>query len=138
MTPRKEGTAAAASQNELQLHHSHVNLGPKRHQGHRRAKGGIQETPGGPGRSRGDRSGPQGQKGLTPEGPEGTRGIQETPEGPDGTAGGSGETPRGPEGTTGVRSGPQGQRCPTGAQRDWPLCLCAKAQIILLARREKG
>ena len=54
-----------------------------------------------------------GESRETPEGPEGTRGIQETPAGPEGTAGGSGKTPRGPEGTTEYRSGPQDQGDPT-------------------------
>ena len=61
MTPREGGTAAAGH-TKLQLHYCIpilycTNVGPKRHQGHRRTRGGIEID---------TRAGP--------EGPEGTRG----------------------------------------------------------------
>ena len=77
-TPGGGGAAAAAGRTKLLLCYRAV--GPKRHQGHRRIRGG----------SRG-----------TPEEPEGAQGTQETPAGPEGTTGGSEEIPRGPEGHSG-------------------------------------
>jgi hypothetical protein len=66
-----------AKRSMVTLNYSYTTVELKRHQGHRRTRGGVKETP---------------------EGLEGTRGIQiqETPEGPEVTAKGSGETPRGP------------------------------------------
>jgi hypothetical protein len=77
--------AAAAGRTKLLLYYCIV--GPTRHQGYRRTRGGIRR----------DTKRTGGHRDTTRTG---------------GHSGGSGETPRGPEGTKGDRSRPQGRMDP--------------------------
>ena len=75
MTPREGGTAAVGH-----MSYNYTTVGPTRHQGHRRTRGGINRDTRGTRRAKGGTQ-------ETPEEPEDTRGGKEAPEGPEGKHG---------------------------------------------------